>query len=296
MKMSKVIFAGLLVIASIPLTWAQGRLSQPPTNVTCGMVISVPGTYTISGLDCSAPQDGVDITSSDVTIQFISGAVLFCSGCPQSGGTETAIRVYDPAGGQLSNVNILGAGGIEDYPIGISFAGVKDSQLSGISFNTVQSDIVLDNDANGDHSEHDLLTDNLSVSTLTGCVLGNSIYNSTFIGNNCNGTSLGGIGIGIQILSGNGNLLVGNTADAFSVGIELGGTGSVGAANNRLTGNSLVSNTTGVLVTPPANHNRFQANYFYVNTGLDIDEGNPSCGTDVWAKDIFSTTNQSCVH
>jgi len=255
------------------------------------MVISTPGTYVVPGfLECTG--DGVDITTSDVTVEFAGGDLY----CPCLSGTQAGIRVYDPAGGTISNVNILGSGVIDSYPIGVSFSGVKTSQLSGIHFQFGGSNIVLNDDSNGDHSQHDLFTDNTFYSASAGNIVGNSIYDSTFIGNNCGGTIDGGIGVGIQILNGNGNVITGNTSGGFLAGIELGGAGSTGAANNSFVGNYVTGNTTGVLVTPPANHNQFVANYIDGDTSLDIDEGNSSCGTDVWTKDIFSTANQSCVH
>ena len=219
--LGQLVIAPTLAIANSP--------GNAPTDVTCGMVITTPGTYTISGtLICSAPNDGIHINTSDVTIQFINNGYLTCGGCPPSGGTETGIKVYDPAGGPISNVRILGPGTIDRYPFGVSFAGVKNSQISATFFNFGGLNISLNDDTNGDHSQRDLFTNNSFFSAATGDIVG-TIYDSTFIGNNLAGTSFGGIGVGIQILNGNKNRLIGNSSGAFLVGIELGGNGSTGA-------------------------------------------------------------------
>lgn len=287
------IFVEFLLAPSVASAKSPGN--APTTDVTCGMVITTPGTYTISGtLNCTAPGDGVDINTSNVTIQFANDGFLMCAGCPASGGSETGIRVYDPAGGPLSNVNILGPGTIDDYPFGVSFAGVKDSQMSAMFFNFGGLNISLNDDTNGDHCQNDVFTNNSTYSASTGDIVG-TIYNSIFIGNDLGGTDFGGTGIGIQILSGNKNRLTGNISAAFSVGIELGGAGSTGASGNILTGNHVYANTTGLLVTPPANHNRFELNLIEGNSTLDVDEGNASCGADVYIRNIFTTANQSCV-
>jgi hypothetical protein len=279
---------GDLVIAAPAIAKTPGRA---PTDVTCGMVITTPGTYLVSGtLNCNG--DGIDVNTSDVTIQFTNDGYLMCSGCPQSGGTATGISVYDPAGGPLSNVNILGPGTIDSYPFGVSFAGVKDSQVSAIFFNFGGLDISLNDDASGDHSQNDVFTNNTTYFPSVGAIVG-TIYSSTFIGNALGGGIVGAVGIGIQILNGNKNRLTGNSSAAFTVGIELGGAGSSGASGNILTGNHVYANTTGLLVMPPADGNRIELNYF--SNVLDIDEGNPSCGTDVYIRNIFATSNQSCV-
>jgi len=295
-----VVSAGFLFVflAAMPLraqTFTTLNNFDGTNVVACGMVITAPGTYTISGtLSCSGDGDGVDVNASNVTIQFTNGGYLNCTGCPESGGTETGIKVYDPAGGALSNVNILGPGTIDDYPFGVSYFGVKNSQISAMTFSFGGLNISLNDDTNGDHSQDDVFTDNTTYSASAGDIVG-TIYSSTFIGNALEGTIFGGTGFGIQILSGDNNRLIGNSSGAFSIGIELGGAGSTGASGNVLTGNHVSANTTGLLVMPPADGNRFELNFIYYNSTLDIDEGNASCGTDVYIRNIFGTANQSCV-
>lgn len=104
--------------------------SRAPDDLTCGTVITTPGTYTISGtLNCTGPGDGIDISTSNVTIQFTNSGYLMCGGCPQSGGTETGIKIYDAAGGPRSNVNILGPGTIYGWPFGVSYLGSRTRRL-----------------------------------------------------------------------------------------------------------------------------------------------------------------------
>jgi parallel beta-helix repeat protein len=267
----------------------------PTTTITaCGTVIDTPGTYILSyGLSCS--NDGVDITSSNVTLQFMNNArfTACLGGCYP---TQTAVKVYDPAGGPISNVNISGCCGSEFFPIGVSLAGAQNSQITGLSILFATTSVEINNSANGDPSRNDLITANGLTGT-SWAIQANSLYSSTVIGNaGDDGLPTGGLGIGRQLLDGNNNVISGNSFVAMSIGIELGGTGSVGATHNTLEGNTAQGNTTGILVSTGADGNRFRANSVRLNSSLDINEGNASCGQDVWTKNLFTTANQTCIH
>jgi len=265
---------------------------NPPTSITtCGTVITTPGTYTVRAGPCDG--NGVVINSSDVTIEDFGLDTGCIGGC---GPTQTGILVFDPAGGPITNVRLL-SGSVEDFTIAVSFAGVQESQVTGVFMGNFSTTCLLLNaDTDGDPSQDDVFTSN----TLTACsgadIAGNSINNSTFIGSQCYGTNAGDtLGVGIQILSGNGNTLTGNTCSGLAVGIELGGTGSTGATGNLLIGNTTTSNATGILVASPANGNTFRENYS-INQVLDMDDENAKCGTDIWRRDVFYSASQSCIH
>lgn len=288
-----VLVLGLLSNGSTPGMAKSRRSAVPPSATpitTCGTTISTPGSYVLgNNLNCSA--DGVDITTSDVTLSLASFSM---SG---GGGSKNGILVSNPAGGTISNVRILGPGAVSLFANAISFAGVQDSQLTGFALTDSQTCILLNSDSQRDASLHNLFSA-LSTFDCGVGVQGNSVNDSNFTGNVLtDGTH--GLGACISILSGNGNVLSGNVCAGGTIGIELGGTGSTGATGNLLFGNTTAGtfgeNTTGILVGSRANGNKFEANDSTGNT-LDIDEENSGCGTDFWRRNVFLSSNQGCVH
>lgn len=267
-------------------------LQAPVTSITtCGTQITTPGTYSVTVSHCSG--DGIDITTSNVTLIAPFFITSQCTGgCSPS---QTGILVSDPAGGPISNVRILG-GGVSSFGIGVSFVGVNQSQITGVQIgNFSPICLVLSSDSQGDVSHDNLFTANTFHICTSEGVRGNSVYSSRFIGNSFDGNfSSAGI-VGIHILNGTGNILTGNTCSNEAAGIELGGTGSIGATGNDLFGNTLTGNSTGILVGSASNGNTFRGNYSFRNSVLDIDEENTACGTDKWARNVFTSTNQSCV-
>lgn len=265
---------------------------KPATSITtCGTIITAPGTYVLANnLSCS--EDAIHVNASDVTLELggfsISSSCI--NGCTP---TQTGVLASDPAGGPISNLKILAARGIGHFPIGVSLVGVRHSQLTGVSVYGSTTCLSLNSSVNGATPQNNLFSAN-SFSDCGVAVDGTAVQNSKFIGNQCSG-HINGTGVGIHILNGGGNLIKGNRCAGETIAFELGGNGSTGTTLNSLTGNTATTSSTGILVGFGADYNTFTANYSYFNT-LDIDEENAGCGNDVWIKNVFSTSNQSCVH
>jgi hypothetical protein len=285
-----------LALAGVSPAATPNSPEEPPIAITtCGTVISAPGTYTLGlGLTCTG--DGVDITSSDVTFD-LNGYYFFApciSGCSP---TQTAVKVYDPAGGIISNVNVIGGGGSSDYAIGVSLAGAKDSQVTGLSIaNDYGVCMLVTASASGHPSLHDVISANVFGFCTVAGIQANSMYSSNVIGNMCDGFGTLYLGVGIQLLDGNDNLFVGNNCTGFSTGIEVGGTGSIGAVHNTFIGNVAKYNQTGIAVSTGADGNRFTGNGAFFNVSQDVNEGNASCGSDIWTRNAFQTANDTCIH
>ena len=280
------------VIALIPIvTLGQSIRTgpKPATVITgCGTKITSPGTYVLTGYVTGCDRNGVEINSGDVTLDM--GGFGFDTGC--IGGCyrgQTGILVADPAGGQISNVKIL-RGAAQDFDIGMSFVAVKRSQVTGVFLGNYSTTcLTLNSNARGDTSHNNLFT----ADGFGGCgegVQGNSVYNTKFIGNHCNGLG-NNTGTGIHILHGSGNILSGNNCGALTVAVDLGSD----ATGNSVFGNQFFATMTGILIESGSGKNTFRANYLWHNN-LDIDEENTGCGSDVWMKNVFDRSNQDCVH
>lgn len=297
MKTIKLAFATLLLIMCVPLAGVGQTAASPVPTVTvisqCNTTITSAGSYSLitGGLQCTT--NGITIAASDVTLS-LDGNGMFT---PFNAGCCTGILVSSPSGGTLENVRILGYGYLSEFTNGISLVGVRTFQLTGVFVDSATNYCLSISSAeDGDPSQNDIITANNFSNCGGADIVGNTINDSQLTGNICDGGPFAGEGIGIEILSGNGNTLAGNNCGSLAVGIQLGGTGSSGATENILTGNSTLYGTTGILVASGANGNTFRANVAYKNTTLDIDDENASCGTDKWERTAFGTANQTCIH
>jgi parallel beta-helix repeat protein len=139
-----------------------------------------------------------------------------------------------------------------------------------------------------------------------GGVSGSSVSGLTFTNN----------AWGIQLNSGSGNTVSGNTAKDNLVGgivlwAENGDTISANAANNNSaigidvavgsTGNTVSDNAAnndgfGIVVNPGSTGNTISANDAHGNPDDDLADLNDACDTNTWTGNTFKTANQTCIH
>jgi parallel beta-helix repeat protein len=137
------------------------------------------------------------------------------------------------------------------------------------------------------------------------CVVENSVANHNgepyicAVGKPCFGANTSGIFVGnsgSQNLSMN-NVIVNNKASYNNIiGISVTGTG------NLVTGNTANYNNDGNLPigvgisVDGSGYNVMIDNTALKNQTIDLSESNAQCGTDHWAVNTFTTSNQTCIH
>jgi parallel beta-helix repeat protein len=120
----------------------------------------------------------------------------------------------------------------------------------------------------------------------------------------------------IQLNSGSGNTVSGNTAKDNLVGgilleAENGDTISGNAANNNsaigidvavgstattVSGNAANNDGFGILVNPGSTGNTISANDAHGNPDDDLADLNDACDSNTWTGNTFKTANQTCIH
>jgi parallel beta-helix repeat protein len=109
---------------------------------------------------------------------------------------------------------------------------------------------------------------------------------------------------GIELVSGDSNVLTGNAVNGNSgSGILMGNPGDVvPLTNSRVSSNTTSGNgNSGIQVQglqPGSSGNEIFSNTSSVgNTVWDLEDDNAGCGTDFWSGNVFFTTNNpACVH
>ena len=275
---------GLAAIAMLGLTACQDGPTAPDTAAqlakgggsipggpvaitTCGTTITEPGKYRLTTdlLNCGA--NGITIHSSDVTLH-LGGHTIRHDGGPVGIGLAVL---------NVSNVSIHGPGSIENFPLGVEFAGVSDSRMSGVT--------VTQSRFQGFAINRDFWS--LPVPTMTPST-NNEFYDNRFIENSGSGVTMNGghankfrgnvsngnIGTGYYMFDADDNDFKSNVANG---NVLAGFWTPVGSTGNLIQGNSASGNG---------------SSDGQDDNGLD-DDG--LCVND-WISNIFGTvSNPACI-
>lgn len=287
----------VIAVASEPATaWAA---SKPVDH--CGQELSQPGDYhltqdigpctghgvvitashvrftlaghTISGVsspascDMETPQTGVDVRSPATGVRVSGGTVTgFVDGISLSADSRvTAMRVVDncfwgvlvPGASQV-DTSVVSGSGFD----GIGLCGAHDALVTanevtrsaryGISISCG------DEDDDRNRVVRNILRDN---------------------------GAPGGDGGGIAVFSGNDHRIVGNAISENFLGIFLLTTNGSTVRDNTVNRNR----DGGIVLTDGAHGTVVRANTAYSNTRVDLQDDNPGCGTNDWARNLFLT-------
>lgn len=238
--------------------------------------------------------DCIQITASNVSLKLNGHQITNTAG----GGSGIDVNPSGPP--HVSHVAIQGPGLIPGFQNGIFFLDADYSQVDFVTaanntygifgFNTTsltvgsnvlvrngQWGLVVGNSTSGTIQNNEASGNGAATAAggtgggigLGGASNGNTVNNNTASGNGPqSGTPVVAAGI---VISGNGNRVYGNTTDGnILAGIQIGSGG----------GNSIFSNISSV-----------------GNGKNDLEDDNPSCGTDSWSGNVFFTSNpSSCIH
>lgn len=255
------------------------------TITTCGFNITAPGNY-IVGADLNCPTgDGIDINASQVGLNLNGHRIIgSTSSFPLSAGVNV-----NTAGGsvRLTQVSITGSGLVQSFFNGINITNCDYCQVdlvtasqngdglfaAGVNFLSVLSNVFVANlgagmivghSVNGTLSQNELSgngTDGLALEANGGASVANLVNNNRAVGDLYNGI----------YISANSSRLYGNTTNGNQKAGILVDTGS--------TGNQVFNNSSAG------------------NVGFDLQDANPSCGSDTWGGNVFFNSNpSSCVH
>jgi parallel beta-helix repeat protein len=244
----------------------------------------VPGNYVVT-TDLSCGGIGIVVNASNVSINLNGHIIQAPIGVPTP---PFGIEVQPPGLARLSQIGISGPGLIQGYSQGIvisssdyvqvSLMVLADNALAGISGSNVTA-----------------LT--IGGNVIGGTTIGPGLQLNLSTGAQVTGNQMVGNALGIALQSGDSNVLTGNVVSGNTgSGIVLG----IGP----LTNSRISSNTTNVnghagievLFMPPST---FFGNQIFNNTSsvgnkaFDLEDANPSCGTDFWSGNVHFTTFQT---
>jgi nitrous oxidase accessory protein NosD len=125
-----------------------------PTPVTCGDVITLRGTYALTG-DCTAAGDGIDINASNVTLELAGHTIT---------GPGLFIAAAGVVFGNVSGVHIEGPGTITNFHDGVVLArNTTKSVVTQVTANANVDGIFIDSPATGNKIIDNTALNNLSL-------------------------------------------------------------------------------------------------------------------------------------
>jgi parallel beta-helix repeat protein len=163
----------LLAIGALATVLSVGLASAgpTPTPVTCGTVITTPGTYALSG-DCVGSV-GISIVASKVTL-LLDGHTVHVLGLSSSAGIVV---------GHVSGVHILGPGTIKGAGTGIIFNNVSNSAIARVTTTLNDTGVFLGN-SSGVGLKGNIATLNITGIRIDAGATGNKIEHNNANGNN----------------------------------------------------------------------------------------------------------------
>jgi len=272
---------------------------QAGIPVTCGATLNVVGAqYALTGnLSCTA-NPAVWITASDVHFN-LAGFTL------SGGGTGVGILISN-----VSGVHVNG-GKVTGYSVGIKLDHVSESHVNGMTVTGNTTGIQLlsshDNHINGNYVSNNAtlgieLRDSNNNDFNTNVVVNNNreerdggftLYNSdnnVITSNNVSNNGL--VGIWLDPAS-SGNIIRSCIANGQPGAVPPNRTGiEVRGSGNLVQGNLANNNHYGIWLTFGAADNRVQSNTAVFNSIVDLRDDNPSCGTNLWKSNIFTTDSE----
>ncbi len=291
-------------------------------HVTCGQTILVSTTLDSDVGPCA---DGLTIGANNVTLN-LNGFTL--RGTPGSGegpgvlvsnrtgvtvtnGTvtdfDTGVAIEGGSGNTVTRMNLTGNRGVGDYGEGVL---VFDSTGNTVSYNRITNNgpyggISLLVASNNLVENNEIVGNNMSTTNTSGIRLEN-IGRRASNGNTIRNNVVQGSGLdGIQLFAGasnntvSRNLVVGNNRDGI--------TAFAGSTGNTIEDNQVRFNGFGPIpgsgiyirsaagnFAAPAN-NIIRRNTSTNNAVLDLRDGTPNCGTNVWSANTANTGSPPCV-
>jgi hypothetical protein len=313
MRILVLVASAILMSLSSATCLAQASRTKLPaqqfqiTDCSTTVQANVEGaTYTVMNELSFGPNDCIDVTASGITINLNGNELRGGCSCSGISVSKSAIGVHILGPGTI--------GGVLDYAIHdmgnlavIESLTTTAQSFSGIFLDTVQGSIVKEVTVGGSLGTNDGTSGGIQLTDTNHCVVERSMANGNGLpftcaaGEPCIGSSTTGIFVGnsgSQNLSID-NLIVGNQANYnVTEGISVGGTGNV------VTGNTAAQNNNGDILPPVGvgigvggpGSNLVIDNTAFKNQTEDLYDGNPHCGTDHWAVNTFTTSNQTCIH
>jgi parallel beta-helix repeat protein len=278
-------------VAFILLSASPAKAGITITQSTCPIVIDQPGTYLLATDvgPCAPGVDGIDISASNVTLQLAGHTI---TGTATAGTCDNALGIsIFSSGPMLTNVNVHGSGTINRFALGFDAANSANSSVKFLNVNANCPDLGfaegIEIDPPGGHW---MLQGNVvrgPGATTAGIVLFD-VNTNTLVLNDVNDS--------VSIADSSNNIIVNNTASDNDGGIFLI-TVTLGSNNNQVSANTTSNNQFGGLtISVGSVGNTISGNKSFNNTPFDMEDDNPSCGTNTWRGNHFKIASQSCIH
>jgi parallel beta-helix repeat protein len=279
-------------ISIILLSASPARAGITITQSTCPIVIDQPGTY-ILATDvgpCAPGADGIDISASNVTLH-LAGHTIAGTATPGTCNNTLGISIFS-SGPMLTNVNVLGSGTINNFVLGFDAANSANSSVKFVKVNANCPDLGF---AEGFEIDppggHWTLQGNVvrgPGDTTAGIALF-QVNNNIVVQNDVNDS--------FSFVDSSNNVIVSNTASDNDGGIFLI-TVTLGSNNNQVSANTTSNNGAngGLVITVGSGGNNISGNKSFNNLPFDMEDDNPSCGTNTWRGNKFNLASQPCIH
>jgi parallel beta-helix repeat protein len=266
-----------MLLASFCITVLTTSPAKANTTLTgpCPVVITQPGEYSLGagGLSCPPNVDGVDIEASNVTLRLNSKTI------EGTCGTGIGIHVLGTSAVPLTAVVVLGSGTISNFTVNFLADYSANSLVSAVKVAS-QCPENYGFEINTTSSYWALVKDVVQAPETS---FGIDLFGPNNVAALCN--------VDDTINVGNNNVVVDNIASNNLGGIYVYG------SNNQVYANTTNNNSAGdgILVLAGALGNMLSENKASGNLPWDMEDDNPTCGTNIWAGDTFNASNQSCI-
>jgi parallel beta-helix repeat protein len=226
--------------------------------------------HTITGLsscDMDNPQTGVDVRNPATGVRISGGTVTgFVDGISLTSGSRvTAMRVADNC---FFGIIVNGTRGQVD-------TSIVSGSVDGVALCQAQDSVVTSNEIFG----------NSRYGVLMSCDIGANDHNT--VAQNIlreNGLPEGDGG-GLGVFTGSGHRILGNAIGGNWLGLILLTTTGTEVSDNTVNGNL----TEGIVLTGGAQGSTVGGNTAYHNGRTDLQDDNPTCGTNTWTGNLFLT-------
>jgi parallel beta-helix repeat protein len=268
---------GLMLLTAFCITVLTASPAKANTSITgpCPVFITQPGDYSLGGnLTCTTNTDGIDIETSQVTLHLNGHSIT--GTC----GSGIGIHVLGSFAVPLTTVNIVGAGTINNFSNNFVADYSSNSMVNRVK-------VVSECPANwgflidSTSSQWALVQD---IVQAPGTSYGLGLYGPNNVVALCN------VGDTITVGS-NNNVIVDNIASNNEGGM------SVYGSNNQIYSNTTNNNSAGdgIILFAGALGNNISLNKSSDNLPYDMEDDNPTCGTNIWVGNNFNAANQTCI-
>ncbi len=243
--------------------------AQAQTPISGCTTINRPGNYVVTApFNCAV--DAIVITANKVTLHL--------------GGWTIGANVNAVHAISVKNLAIVGPGTAytADQGCGVRLDGVSHSQVIGVTATQNAIGICLFKDVSGFTSNHNRVVANKANVNTTG-IQSDVSQSNVYLGNECSNN-----GGGMNIQSGQGDLIEGNRCNINTTGIQFIGTAET-AVGNEADGNINV----GIFVQGGTGNSL--SNNEATGNGVDLDDNNGVCTLNTWKLDAFLTSNPGCL-